>query len=339
MANSNRLSQRYLSDLNLHKEELYSQSFAGLLRFLNANSPQHEPLGYSVSLKQDAFRLGQAPIMHFHASAFAEVIEQSTLGQYKLNNVSWGLFGVNGPLPLHFTEYAIERKYRHQDVTLSEFCDIFHHRFLSLFYRSWADAQPTVSHDRPEKDVFAKRLAVFAGFDNNQSPAADKTNTIHKFLAGLYSMKNRSAGALGQILSEYLQHKVMINEFEGVWYPLPKEAHCRLSSMNSSLGNDTIIGNSTFQRSFNFSIIIGPLHYQEYMALINNKQSLQMIKQLTTRHVGSEFSFTIKLQLASNQTKAIPLGLSCLGINSWLAPDSNNSQNSDTASIAYQYAC
>ena len=336
MANSNRLSQRYLSDLNLHKDELYTQSFAGLLRFLDANSPQHEPLGYSVSLKQDAFRLGQAPIMHFHASTFTEVVEQPTTGQYKLINVSWGLFGANGALPLHFTEYAIERKYRHQDVTLSEFCDVFHHRFLSLYYRSWADAQPTVSHDRPEKDVFAKRLAVFAGFDAHQPPA-DNANNTHKFLAGLYSMKNRSAGALRQILSEYLQHQVMINEFEGLWYPLPEEAHCRLSSANSCLGKDAIIGHSTFQRSFNFSIIVGPLQYQEYIALINNKQRLQMVKQLTNRHVGSEFSFTVKLQLAPGQSKAIPLGQSSLGMNSWLEPD-DTSQACTCPSIAYQHA-
>lgn len=339
MANSNRLSQRYLSDLSQNKDELYSQSFAALLRYLNANSPLHEPLGYSVSLKQDAFRLGQTPIMHFHASAFTQVVEKPTVGQYKLNNGYWGLFGVNGALPLHFTEYAIERKYRHQDVTLSEFCDIFHHRFLSLFYRAWADAQPTASHDRPEKDVFAKRLAVFAGYDEHLSHTTGKTNNTHKFLAGLYSMKNRSVGALGQILSEYLQHKVVINEFEGIWYALPEETHCRLGSMNSCLGKDTIIGKTTFQRSFHFSIIVGPLHYQEYMALVNNQQSLPMLKQLTTRHVGSEFSFTIKLQLASKQSKAIPLGQSCLGINAWLAPASHESKSNDTAQIAYQYAC
>ena len=338
MANSNRLSKRYLRDLHKNKDELYPQSFEPLVRFLDANSPLHERLGYSISLKQDAFRLGQAPIMHFHSSAFTEVVEKPTVGQYKLNNVYWGLFGINGALPLHLTEYAIERKYRHQDVTLSEFCDVFHHRFLSLFYRSWADAQPTVSHDRPEKDVFAKRLSVFSGVDESQPSADTQPNNIAKYLAGLFSIKNRSSGALGQILSEYLQHKVEIRQFEGVWYPLPEEACCQLGFANSRLGSDVMLGRSTFQRSFNFSIIVGPLLYEEYMALINNKQRFQMIEQLTTRHVGSEFSFVIKLQLSAKQAKTSPLGLTCLGINSWL-PSVNDSNVNNHNEIAYQHSC
>ena len=178
-------------------------------------------------------------------------------------------------------------------------------------------------------------MSVFSGYDPAPTHTQNTANTIHTFLAGLYSMKNRSTGALSQILSEYLQQQVVINEFEGTWYPLPKDATCRLSSTNISLGKDTIIGRSTFQRSFNFSIVVGPLQYQEYMALINNKQHLKMIKQLTTRHVGSEFSFTVKLQLAKGQSRAIELGRSSLGINSWLEPDVK-SQNSRSASIAYQ---
>ena len=99
-----------------------------------------------------------------------------------------------------------------------------------------------------------------------------------------------------------------------------------------------MLGRSTFQRSYNFSIVVGPLLYEEYMALINNKQRFQMIEQLTTRHVGSEFSFDIKLKLSAKQAQKIPLGQACLGINSWLA--SNNDCNvSKHNEIAYQHSC
>ena len=67
----------------------------------------------------------------------------------------FGLFGPHGPMPMHVTELARERLRAHQDPTLARFSDIFHHRLLALFYRSWAQNQPTVQHDRPKNDRFA----------------------------------------------------------------------------------------------------------------------------------------------------------------------------------------
>ena len=50
--------------------------------------------------------------------------------------LSLGLFGPNGPLPLHITEYVRDRIRNQNDPTLVAFADIFHHRILSLFVRN-----------------------------------------------------------------------------------------------------------------------------------------------------------------------------------------------------------
>ena len=55
-----------------------------------------------------------------------------------------GLFGPQGALPLHLTAYALERRDRANDRTFVDFCDIFHHRLLCMFYWAWADARPQV---------------------------------------------------------------------------------------------------------------------------------------------------------------------------------------------------
>lgn len=354
MANTNRLSQHYLSELTKQPEMLYNEGFEPLLRYIDANSPLHERIGYSVSLKQDPVRLGQTPTMHFHASAFSSVVRQPESGQYKLNNVYWGMFGINGPLPLHFTEFVLERDYRHQDYTLVEFCDIFHHRFLSLFYRSWAVSQPVVSHDQPEHDHFSAWTSSFSGynFGNSLSNAANKSNALtnktptqanvsaQTFLAGLYSNKNRSSGTLRQILSEYLQHSVDINEFEGDWYPLPNEDLCRLGGKNASLGMSTVIGENFYEHGFDFSILVGPLPYADYLFLVNNPHHFDVVKKLTTRHVGSEFNFTIKLLLHKSNIQTSILGDTTLGTNTWLSPtNKTDSMQDDSVIVAYQHAC
>ena len=75
----------------------------------------------------------------------------------------FGLLGPNGPMPLHITEYVRERLRNAGDPTLSKFLDIFHHRFISLFYRAWAQAQPFVNHDRPKSDRFTVYVGAFLG--------------------------------------------------------------------------------------------------------------------------------------------------------------------------------
>ena len=82
----------------------------------------------------------------------------------------FGLLGPNGPLPLHITEYARERLRNAGDPTLSRFLDLFHHRFLALFYRAWAQAQPHVNRDRPDDDRFAVYVGAFIGIGAAGAP-------------------------------------------------------------------------------------------------------------------------------------------------------------------------
>jgi len=317
MANSNRLAKRYLGDLASDPDTLYKQGFAPLLRYLDANAPLAKRIGYSVSPKQDFVRFGQTPLLHFHSSAFTKVTFDDKSGDYKLKNSYWGMLGINGPLPSHLTEYAIERNYRLKDNTFTEFLDIFNHRFISLFYRAWADAQPTVSHDRPDHDNFKQRLSAFSGETNTCQDTFKQSKNIHQYLAGLFSQKNRSAKTLAQLLTEYLHLDVNIEEFQGRWYDLQQSEQTQLGLNNANLGVSSLIGTRTYQRNFSFSINIGPVDYQQYISLLNNKHGLDTIIELTQKAVGQEYEFSINIVLKEQQTQACQLGSTKLGINSW----------------------
>jgi type VI secretion system protein ImpH len=338
MANSNRLAKRYLDHLITDSDELYEQGFAALLRYLDANAPLAKRIGYSVSPKQDCVRFGQTPLLHFHSSAFTKVTFSNKSGEYKLKNSYWGLFGINGPLPLHLTEYAIERNYRLKDKTLTEFLDVFHHRFISLFYRAWADAQPTVSHDRPEHDIFKQRLTAFSGETNKVEDVFQQNNNVHEYLSGLYSQKNRSATTLSQVLSAYLSHEVSIEEFQGAWYELQSHEKTQLMKSNTKLGIDSILGERTFQRTFNFAINIGPITCSQYIDLLNNKQRIKTVIQLSQKAVGQEFQFSINIILQAYQTQTSQLGSAKLGINSWCQAESSHLTQHDPI-LVYKKAC
>ena len=62
----------------------------------------------------------------------------------------FGLLGVNGPMPLEFTDYVFQRSHNYYDQTWRRFLDIINHRFLTLFYRAWAENEQAVSFDRAD---------------------------------------------------------------------------------------------------------------------------------------------------------------------------------------------
>ncbi|MBX4144998.1 type VI secretion system baseplate subunit TssG, partial [Ralstonia pickettii] len=105
------------------------------------------PLGHAVRPRDEPVRLGQRPSLAFAASMLAGVTDDGTVPP-RIAIHGFGLFGPNGPLPTHLTEYAHERAAQHDDPTFAAFADLFHHRLILLFYRAWADAQPTVTLDR-----------------------------------------------------------------------------------------------------------------------------------------------------------------------------------------------
>lgn len=330
MANSNRLAKSYLAELSQSNEELHQQGFEPLIRYLEANAPLAQRVGYSVSPKQDFVRFGQTPLLHFFPAAFTNSKFSNESGYYKLRNSYFGMLGINGPLPIHLTEYALERSHRHKDNTFSEFLDVFNHRFISLFYRAWADSQPAVSHDRPEEDSFKNLVGAIAGHTETHSSNLEQNKQLDHYLSGLLSHKNRSASVLEQLLSEFLSYPVSIKEFEGAWYPIQAQDTTHLGQQNSQLGLTTTLGEKTFQRSFKFRIDVGPMDYEDYISLIDNPAKFARIEQLTRNTVGQEFEYDIFVYLNKQQSKAGALGQARLGIDSWSQDKSGHLKQLDT---------
>lgn len=134
-----------------------------LLRRIDARGGERYPLGRAPLPKFEPLRIGQQPSMGFAPSTVAEVRQREENGLHEVSILSFGLFGPNGPLPVHMTEYARERIHHHQDHSLSAFADLFHHRLTLLFYRARADAQPAVSLDRDDNRRFEGYLASLIG--------------------------------------------------------------------------------------------------------------------------------------------------------------------------------
>jgi len=177
MASKSRQQSSALDVLAEIQEAPYQYGFFDVLRYLEACHDDSPRLGESVKASDDPVFIRQQPSMAF-APATISRFEQGYRRQHQIYNWAYGVFGPNGPMPLHLTEYACEREMHHSDETLSRFADVFHHRIISLLYRAWANTQPSIEMDRPESNKFDLYVGAIAGLsvgDNELSGRASSS--------------------------------------------------------------------------------------------------------------------------------------------------------------------
>src|SRR4051794_3533783 len=133
------------------------------LRLIEAAHPDRPKLGEARHARDEPVRLCQPPHLHFPPGPVAGFDPGADGRPPRLLTYAFGLFGPQGPLPLHVSREAFTRARRNADTALADFCDILHHRLASLYWRACARARPAVEQDRPEASRFRHRLGAVAG--------------------------------------------------------------------------------------------------------------------------------------------------------------------------------
>lgn len=297
--------------------------FFQILRLLENAYPDRPRIGASLRPRDDAVRFGQDPSLVFHASAISYFKPARDQVRARLAVNFLGLFGANGPLPLHLTEYARERARNAGDPTLCAFLDVFHHRMVSLFYRARASAEPAISMDRPDADRFSAYVGSLFGIG---SPALRKRDDISDFaklhFAGLMASQKRPASGLVTILNAYFKLPVRIEQFVGQWLRLPAEAQTRLSShdQGNRLGVSAVLGRQVWDCQHKFRIVIGPLGYEDYGRLLPGGTSLQRLVAWVRNYVGMALDWDVRLILKKEEMPPLKPGSGVrLGWSTYLA--------------------
>lgn len=296
--------------------------FFYLLRQVDALSPSLPRLGTSGSPAEDALRIGQAPALNFPPAPLAALEPNEGGRPARLRTYFFGLFGPNGPLPLHLTEYAYRRTVHSNDTAFVAFVDMLHHRFATLFFRAWAASEPTVSHDRPSEDDFARQLASLAGYgmaslrDRDAMPDVAKLHFIGRLTA---PARNREG--LTAILHSFFRVPVHVDEFMPAWVILPAGALSRLGTdpANGTLGVSVTVGDRVRLHHHRFCLRIGPMSLVDYERLLPGQPSVSRLAAIVRNYVGDELGWTVNLLLRHETVPQTRLGQTGqLGWTSWI---------------------
>ncbi len=288
------------------------------LRLIEAAASGSPRLGRSRRPGEDGVRLAQLPSLRF---APGELTSIQSGTPPRLYSEGFGLFGPNGPLPLHLTEYADERRRLNQDPGLADFLNLFHHRLASLFYRAWADAAPAVEADRPDNRFFWY-LGSLAGLGMpgvvGRDTVGDRAR-LHR--VGRYAAQARPQEGLEDILEDHFGLPVNIEPFSAGWLEIPPRERLALgrSSPVGRLGRDANLGRRSWQCQFSFRIVLRDLSRDQYEALMPGERGLAELGDLTRAYIGEELRWDVELHLRPGEAPPLRLSRGArLGLSTWL---------------------
>jgi type VI secretion system protein ImpH len=298
----------------------------------------HKPrLGQALRPSDEPVRLAQEPSLSFAPatlSGFSESDKRS--GVPRLEVRFFGLLGPNGPLPTHLTEYARARLLHANDHTFARFLDIMHHRFLALFYRAWAQAQPTVSLDRPREDRVAAYVGALFGLGSPAARNRDSVPDLAKlFYSGLLARHVRNADGLAQVLGDFFRVPVHIEQFVGHWMQLAPNDYTRLATESPALGRGAILGARVWDRQHKFRIALGPLTLAQYESFLPGGSAIGRIVAWVRHYLSFELEWDMRLTLVRAEVPQAKLAqYGRLGWTTWLGKRQARTRDPDDLKLA-----
>lgn len=302
--------------------------FFQALRRVECAHPHMARIGEGLRPSQEPLRLGQEPTMAFAPSPLAALLPAHASRPARLLVHCLGLLGPSGPLPLHLTEYVRDRSRNAGDPTLARFLDIFHHRALSLFYRAWANSQPTVSQDRPHEDRYASFLGALCGQGSQALRGRDEIpDHFRLHFAGRLAAHPRNPEGLVTMLREFFGLPVAIEPFVGEWLPLSARDRWNLGRTRA-LGQGTVLGRRTWQRAGKFRVVFGCLDEGALASLLPGGARLGRLRAMVSHYAGPALTWDLRLRLDPKIPRPLCLGTNArLGWTTWLGSTAQHRQD------------
>jgi type VI secretion system protein ImpH len=311
--------------------------FFALLRRFGASYAQQPPIGLASRPQQEPFRLGQTAALVFAPREIAGAVLPGESGQRvpggahprSGNNPALpmvrvyglGLLGPNGPLPLHYTELVRDRVENHNDSTLADFLDLFHHRYLTHMYRAWSQSQAAAGLDRAEDEAFSRCIARLTGHDPLE--IRDSVLPVHARLAASthLSREARNPDGLAATLARFFAVPVQLQEFVLHWIRIDDEdqSHLGQARASSVMGVGAIAGEVVADRQNKFRLVLGPLNLDQYLRFTPQGQNLATLVEWVRGFVGYEFVWEVELRVRNDSTPPARLDdTEKLGWSTWL---------------------
>ncbi|UCC71403.1 MAG: type VI secretion system baseplate subunit TssG [Gemmatimonadota bacterium] len=287
-----------------------SFSFFQAIRLLERLLRGRAQVGGSGDPAAEVARFKVAPSIAFPASEI-QALELRAGEPAEMTVNFMGLTGPLGVLPYYYTLLVADRVAA-RDRALKDFLDIFHHRIISLFYRAWKRSRFAVTYERGERDRATEHLLdlIGLGLSSHQNRMAVRDEVL-LFYSGLLAPERRSAIGLEQLLEDYFQVPVEVEQFVGGWYPLSRETQTSIgdeTSASSQLGLGAVAGDEIWDQQARVRVRIGPLTREQYDQFLPTGSAYEPLRDLTRFYCEDQFDFEVQLVMAGDEVPGFVVG-------------------------------
>ena len=320
--------QKRKSGITLKKrlfEKFYSFSFFKAVDLLESLSPDKQPLGRTLVPEQEAVRFSVKPGFAFPPSDISSLEQNDKDRPVDMAVTFMGLIGPNGVLP-HWYNELVEARNRKKNSSLAAFFDIFHHRFISLFYLAWKKHRFPENYLPGARDRLSRYMLSLSGLG---TPGLSKMIGLPEeslaFYSGLLSRPAPSAVAIEAVVSYLAGTVVTIDQFIEQMIPLDVGDQTRIGAANSQLGINTVCGSHVRDCQSKFRLNLGPMNYTDYLRFLPGGDMLKPVFSLVKYIVGMEYEFEVCIFLQREEIPPCILGGDTaprLGWTTWVkSPD------------------
>jgi len=280
--------------------------FFQAVKILEALHPNNNSVGTGSNPDNETIRFSSHAGLSFAASDINEIVKQSDNQSvpYKMIVNFLGLAGSTGPLPLKYTELVLKRIQK-KDFAFRDFLDIYHHRIISLLYKSAKKHRVHLNTISPEKTDIARYVFSLIGIDYN---VFNQFNFINKRLllsyAPLFFQRCKNLSNLELLLSDFFQVQVKGKQFCGSWFDISDDELSKIgtfSGINNTIGKNVIIGKQSFSRQSKVELIIGPLTIQQYRNFLPSGRAFKHFLKMVRFYIGKIVECDISLILLSSE--------------------------------------
>ena len=119
------------------------------------------------------------------------------------------------------------------------------------------------------------------------------------------------SGALRQVLTDYFDVPVEIEQFAGGWFKLDRETQCcfeRELSLSEQLGLGAVVGDEIWDQQSSVRVKLGPLTLDQYLDFLPNGTAYKPLRGLLGFFAGAEFDFEVQLILKRDEVPRLRAG-------------------------------
>jgi type VI secretion system protein ImpH len=229
------------------------------------------------------------------------------------------LYGSASPLPSFFTERLFDQD---EDSLQRGFLDLFHHRLIALFYRTWEKYRYAAQFEDGGEDYYSQRLLDLLALDPARFPRGHHVGR-QRFLgfAGLLTQIPHSASSLGVALADYFPEiPVTVESYLGTWMEIPEGDRNRLGRQNSSLGRNLSLGDRVYDLGCTFGVRMGPMGLGDFMSLLPESDRQGELREIVDVMNGDCLDYEVAMELKRDEVPPLQLSSpsSRLGWSTWL---------------------